>query len=383
MKISMYSCINSIIISTIIFICLSVARKRYQYSHISEVYVFLFLYTMGMCRLIFPFDFFFTTGVPIKGIFSNVFYFLFISKIKLPYYSISLGTILLFFIVLVSIYKMLNYILLYNKISKQWNLTEFTDRELLCEIHIQLKEKKFRIPNCIVASSPDVFVPVVTGVFKKKVILPTFRYTYQELYYILLHEYTHLCHYDFLKKFLLELLFSFFWWLPLSDFIKKDFEHSYEIRCDNSILKLCSDDEKLNYMETLVKSLKRSYSYQDNKLETAIKFILNDRPHQVIERFHVMTNKRETRVKISLCVTVIMLFCMFFISYAIVPFPSYEVPEKIQLCENMLSSETSSIKEINNIYYVITDSGECVEIPKTHIKNLIEMGIPLYEKESQ
>lgn len=377
MKISIYSCINSLIFSAVIFAFVFLKRRRYQYSHIFEVYIFLLLYTLGILRLTLPLDFYFTKGLPIRGAFSDIYKLLFISKIKVQHCSISFGSIVLFVISTISFYKCSKFIVLYNRTIRRWRTNSITDMDKINKINMWLEKRYIKIPKCKVASSPDISIPVVTGIFKKKVILPDFDYTLEELYYMFLHEYTHIYHNDFPKKFLLELLFCFFWWIPLSDFIKKDLEHTFEIRCDNTIFRICSYYEQSRYMDVLVKSLKKAHSDSNDKLDATMQFIIKDRPNEIIERFNIMTNKKKFHINGSFFLTVIITLCIFIVSYIRVPFPSFEVPEEIKFSEHILSPETSYIKKADNMYYIITEPGLCIEIPEHHAQNLIESGVPV------
>lgn len=73
------------------------------------------------------------------------------------------------------------------------------------------------------------------GVLRRYIILPDKMYTDTELYYILLHEYTHFCNRDTAVKLLVTLFCIVFWWNPVVYLLQKDLEQTLELKCDRAI----------------------------------------------------------------------------------------------------------------------------------------------------
>ena len=93
--------------------------------------------------------------------------------------------------------------------------------------------------------------PFVIGLVHPKIILP-FGLTGQEMHYIVLHEETHLRHYDPLIRFIGVVCLCLHWWNPFVwvavHFMNKDME----MFCDEAALKEAEQAERKAYAETLL-----------------------------------------------------------------------------------------------------------------------------------
>lgn len=110
--------------------------------------------------------------------------------------------------------------------------------------------------ECMIIISQKIDTPLTTGIIKKVIILPNIDYSFKELYYILLHEYTHVVKNDLIKKLCLDIFMLMFWWIPCNEFIVKDITQFMEIRCDRLLLKYDTNADTVDYMETLLYALK-------------------------------------------------------------------------------------------------------------------------------
>lgn len=376
MKISLYSCINSVFISILIFTVIYLIRRKYSFSHIAEVFMFLFLYALGFSRLFLPLDFNFTKGIPIAGWFSDIFEILFIHKIHFII-SAPVGYILIGFVTLISVYKLIQCGLIYHRESSLWITNLYPDIAQINAVNQQLREKRFSVPNCTVLVCADASVPMVFGIRKPQIILPDIHYSQQELYYILLHEYSHINNKDLLKKLGVEVSLQIFWWLPLSKFIKNDLEQSMEINCDQSVLDFCSNEERISYTKTLIKILKCAKLPSTRLPEKQVMhFAVVDHYHDTIERFQIIAGTDKPSGKVFLPVMAILL--IFIASYLAAPIPSYESPP-LPPGQYYLTPENSFLTFEGGKYYVIS-GGQKDEIPAEHAEIMLSYGFPLTNK---
>lgn len=110
--------------------------------------------------------------------------------------------------------------------------------------------------KCRVVLSPQAAVPMAAGFFTPILILPTYvsDFSEQELTYIIQHEWRHLRHHDAWIKLTAEVFVCLFWWNPLVHLLREDMAQFLEIRCDLSVAKNLSSEEKAAYLQTILKS---------------------------------------------------------------------------------------------------------------------------------
>lgn len=94
--------------------------------------------------------------------------------------------------------------------------------------------------------------PYVIGLRKPYIVLPDFALTDAQFRYVMLHELMHVKNNDVVWKFLIDFLCTAFWWNPVFYFAKNRLFELIELRNDDEICALLSDEERINYMQALV-----------------------------------------------------------------------------------------------------------------------------------
>lgn len=309
MKISIYSYINSVVSSTLLFTCIYLFRRNFRFTHTKEISMFLFLYVIGVIRLLSPFDFFFAQGIPVRNWYASIFEILFIKDFFFFPFPVSVLIFLVFSSV--SLFKLLKLFYISRTEAKYWKSEPLLENECLSAVNSAIQEQ-FSVPKCKVIKSASTSVPLVTGIWKKKVIIPDIKYSYEELYYILLHEYTHIRHGDLWKKLLAEIFYAVFWYIPFFRFIKKDFIQTLEIRCDTSVLQDKTKEQTLTYMALLVKSLKNPS--QTQPVQESLFFAIQEKEASMLERFQLMAKPSKSEKNRDTCLTFplyLSFFCLF------------------------------------------------------------------------
>lgn len=375
MKISIYSYINSVVSSALLFTCIYLFRRKFRFTHTKEISMFLFLYVIGVIRLLSPFDFFFAQGIPVKNWYASVFEILFIKDFLFFPFSVSALIFLIF--TSVSLLKLWKLFYIYRAEAKYWKSEIPLESESLSAVNSAIQEQ-FSVPRCEVIKSASTSVPLVTGIWKKKVIVPDITYSYEELYYILLHEYTHIRHGDLWKKLLAEIFYAVFWYIPFSKFIKKDFIQTLEIRCDTAVLRNRTREEKLTYMNLLVKTMKNSSTKQP--VQESLFFSIQEKETSIMERFQLMAKSSKSGKKqryLSYFSITLVLF-LFICSYMAAPVPHYEPEYHNTETDYLLTPDIAHIIYENGSYYVIIPSkGAKNEISPAGAQLMMENGFSL------
>lgn len=383
MTVTSYSCICSVVISTVFLSCLCFIRSKYHFTKVSEVKAFIFLYVLIFIRFFFPLDFSFTLGIPLRGAYSNFFEIFFIKKIQILNWQLPLMGIILLILFSISAIKIFAYIRNYYWTSKESRtFTPFDSQQILLAEN-NIKRLYPNLPSYTVLKCEYVNTPLAIGIFHKKIILPAEEYSDTELYYILLHEYTHLVKNDLLKKYMIDVICALFWWIPFTKFIGKDVEQIIEIACDHSIVNKISAREKISYLDTLMTALKRTSKHNSSPLQSSLAFAVKENPHSMVERFRLIAerSKKKTYIKgLLLKTAAIMLIAC---SYLAVPMPSYEAPiEEIETdgYMNLSPGGNAYLYKKNGSYFLVVNPKLTISIPAEHAKHMIDSGIKLREE---
>lgn len=94
--------------------------------------------------------------------------------------------------------------------------------------------------------------PMLIGILKPCIIIPDTPFTEKQFKNILLHEISHLKHFDIAIKWLTMIITSIHWFNPLMYFIKKEINHACELACDEAVIKNLTAIEKQAYGDTLI-----------------------------------------------------------------------------------------------------------------------------------
>lgn len=127
---------------------------------------------------------------------------------------------------------------------------------ILAEDHVNALLDKID-PNCPmkIYVSPDITVPLTAGILHPHIYLPDYKYNLRDLNYIILHEYNHWKNKDTLTKIMLHLFHAIMWWNLITYFIIREYNSILELDCDFSMCNNFSPMQKVEYIQTLQKSL--------------------------------------------------------------------------------------------------------------------------------
>ncbi|MDR0273418.1 MAG: M56 family metallopeptidase [Clostridiales bacterium] len=149
------------------------------------------------------------------------------------------------------------------KISRRWS-EEITDEKTLSlfeSLKSEMRIKK-RIPLYM---CPCVGSPMMIGIFKPRMFLPTVELAQDELSFILKHELVHYKRKDLLYKHLVIAATAIHWFNPVVYLIAKAINALCEMSCDTDVVQSADMDTRQSYSETIIGVVK----YQ-SKLKTAL-----------------------------------------------------------------------------------------------------------------
>lgn len=118
---------------------------------------------------------------------------------------------------------------------------------------VWLKEHPLRRPVAI-RQSDRILTPLTYGIFRPVILTPkTADWENKEkLSYILLHEYTHIRHYDALLKLVMAAALCIHWFNPMVWAMYFLFNRDIELACDESVIRQSGDNARAAYALTLI-----------------------------------------------------------------------------------------------------------------------------------
>lgn len=197
------------------------------------------------------------------------------------------------------------------------------------------------------------------GIIKKFIILPMTEYEEKELYFILLHEYTHLVNGDLKVKLMICILRCIYWWNPCVYLLNKELNQTLEIKCDLTVIKDMNKNQQADYLSAIVTSIKQAGD-NDKKINRKAYFIgsaylLSKNELEIKERFELIYRYGDKRGNIrGKAIMSIISLLMFCFSYTVVLQPEFQPPlEEIEAKENVYKIETEEVILEGDGYYEI------------------------------
>lgn len=202
--------------------------------------------------------------------------------------------------------------------------------------------RSIKVSLCTV---PNICVPFGIGISRKTILLPQNNYKDRELYYILLHEYTHFLNHDIPVKMMVSVFCCIFWWNPVAYLLKSDLEQTLEMKCDASVARYLDAQGKAAYLRTIVGVIKQSSTKRPTPY-TSTALFQTGRMLDIKERFDVVMNYGAGHNKaISQIVLFLIGACVFVLSYAILPQPKFDAPSNEKNGRIEFGSDTAYIQQ--------------------------------------
>lgn len=325
MIVTVYSFVMAILWSSSFAIFLSVFRKSNSFIYKFGISSILFLCIGFLFRILFPFELPFVKELEFQGIIANIY--------DIFGYDLSDENGIFVYKVLAIIWGTVSILMIAYKVTQYFKFTKGI-RKLNRKIPNQVIKCKRKIEKELggiqaeLIWSPEIRVPMCTGIKKKMVILPDRLYEEQELYYILKHEYTHLKNKDIHIKILVEAVIILFWWNPCFFLLRHNLSHVLELRCDLAVIGQENLREKAIYLNAIINTIKSNYNKKAYyKLATA-EFVRPTHQKKIRQRFNVVADySKDNQGRRILSPIFSMLFLTtLLLSYMFVIQPSYDPP---------------------------------------------------------
>lgn len=345
--ITFYSFCWSVIISSIFVLTLYFLRKKTFFILNFGVSILLLLFIFSLIRILIPFEFSYQKVIRDHYLYAVLMY---------PY-TLAREYQSFLFLIIIAIWIVGSCFFFYRffrKISSSYAYLKRIDKRTsnnIINIFSRIHTGK-KIP---IFKSSAIETPFLVGLFHPEIYIPTYEYTEEQLYYILLHEYTHYKNKDLWVKLLCNLFCIVFWWNPIIYLLPKDLNAILELKCDATLAKELTEEEQISYLDTILFTLhcmNSNNKAHTDKLSFTTAFV---RPIANLnkQRFQALTKSIQKNSLISSFskFTIICLLCLSFLSsYYFLLQPSYEPSH-----EDLWDEETGDILDSSNSYLIQKD----------------------------
>lgn len=290
MSVSLFSFLMSVGFSTVFILVIHVLRNQPIFLKSFGVHTLLTMYALCLCRMIFVIELPFTVPVELRGAFSQAYALMRSVQISTKHSSIGFMDVLLCIWIIPAVIIFIRFVwqecATRIKVLPYRRNKNYAAERALAKAR-NLSPRKLDVNVCV---CQDIDTPMGFGLFHKWIFLPDEEYAKDELFYIMMHEYTHFCNRDGMVKLLTLLLCCVFWWNPAVYLLKKDVEQILEIKCDINATQDFNKKERLEYLLTIVQVLKGEPKAKGIKLpQTATGLFSRTEDDDIRERFALIT----------------------------------------------------------------------------------------------
>lgn len=386
MQITVYSVIMTVLWSNLLILLFSVLQRNHRFSDICSVSGMILLYLFCVIRMFIPVEFSCVTIVHFNQIFNALHKFFNTSLPLPPYDGIKVIYLLISIWIIVSIILLIQLIINYFRLNRDIANLSCTKDEKLDEILMEIGRKEKKSLRVEVVKSQEVDTPLGVGIIRKKILIPDREYDSRDLFYILRHEYIHHKNRDLFVQLLVNILCVLYWWNPFVYLLRRDIEHSFEMRCDQMVVGGMNDEEIADYLETLLKvfRLKKKCSKGEKHVTGALGIIRSNQDN-IRSRFQTLLRESALdyktygkQVAVIIMVIILVLSYSFIIQPAIMPSDA-----DMGIGPGVYEVETSGsyiMHHTDGSYELITLEGVNVILEETTVQEMMEDGFQVIEE---
>ena len=257
---SVSSLISTVFTSSLVIMILWLYLRNIQrMAQIGTKGVFIVICII-IIRLVLPAEFKFTTTIFDEHIMVEIQSFL-NNRIHVLGNSIGILSLLFIFWIFGMLIKVVFVVKNRVAFSKYIRSLSVIQNKEFDEIIESITAKYKKPPKFRWVQSDAIGSPALYGIIRPTIIVPTEaiadrKFTKEEWRYILMHEVAHHYHRDLQIRILVEGLNIIYWWNPLVHFLNRQVDEIIEIRADEAVIKDLNSEERIEYLECILKTVK-------------------------------------------------------------------------------------------------------------------------------
>jgi beta-lactamase regulating signal transducer with metallopeptidase domain len=295
-----------------------------------------------VARLLVPIEFSFTREINIDVILPSIQVFL-QSDILFGFLPISRFALLVAMSVLISVFLLCSFIKSVLVVIQDLQKLQSTDNDRLIMLMEEvIDQTNVRAPYVIV-TIPEVRSPTICRLRKPVITMPEkcLELSDKDIRAIFRHEWQHYINKDLWIKMIAIVLGYIMWWNPFISRLQRSLQKTLELKCDLDVTRNMSDEDTLEYAESLFNACNKLYEGLLEEEKTSVQLSLpftgasakNAKSEDdLTRRFRMMLpfEKRNHKISIVCCVFIASLFLL---SYGFVIQPYIHVPKDELWCQ--------------------------------------------------
>lgn len=285
-----------------------------------------------------------------------------VPQITLPVSILSIGTVIWLAGVVLFLFHHIMAYLFYKANLKRWSIS-VKNEMILEQYHSLLNELKIKRKIELVISN-QVSSPILTGLIKPCIVLPSQEFTREEYGFILKHELIHYKHHDLFIKFIFLSANALHWFNPFVYYMVSLANNNVELYCDETLIA----GNNMDYREAYSIALLQVMSGGAKKNHLLLSTGFGSKKDQIKNRFYQIMHAKPTKKGIGFVVSMI---CLVIIIGGLV---NLFLPDKIGIAqtkdfqtgkenENIVSvsrpdiieNDTNQLKGVSNVLVVGID----------------------------
>ena len=314
MQITFFSFIMSLLWFNLYIVIINFFRKNDKFIISFSALPLLFFLFLSIFRLIFNFEIPGSVVIGSRNVFTTVYDFV-RTPLNLKYFNIDVLHLLVIVWILGAVILLTNTIRKCGKFKKiLGKLNEQQTKETEQVLNKILSKNRMNEKIGIIQNE-NISSPFISGVINGKIYIPNIDFSEEEFEYIISHEINHYLSKDSLKKVLIQSIKHLFWWNPLAHLFANNFNHILEIQCDLKTTATFSEEEKIRYLESINKIIRKSINTNTENIGyiTTPNFAKVDESDSLKQRFRIVLNYRPKKnifkvLNISLYILSLFLF---------------------------------------------------------------------------
>ena len=386
MQITIYSVVMTVLWSSLLIVLFSILQRSHRLLDMCSVSGVILLYLFCIIRMFIPIEFRGITVIPSVHIYSTIQKFWNLNVPMENLDGIKVIHLLIAVWIIVSIVLFVHLGAEYLRAGRRIAELSCVKDEEINRVLKEIEQKEKKPLKVEVVKSPGVDTPMGTGMIRKRILIPDRQYTEKELFYILRHEYMHHKNKDLFVQLLVNILCVIYWWNPFVYLLRRDVEHSFEMRCDQAVVCEMNDGEIADYLETLLKVLRLKKEHNENRNHvTGTLGIIRDTDDNIKSRFQTLLRESAPNYKthgkpvaVMVMVLVLALSYIFIIQPKILP-TDEDIGTRDDVYEIEMS-ESYIIHHEDGTYEFVTQEGDRVVLDESQIPSLVEDGFQVIEE---
>lgn len=379
---SVFSMCVAVLFSSILILIFYALRKKPFFIRHFGVFSITMLYLLCIFRMVLPLDLPFTVVVPIEPVMNPVIDMLYHRGILIGTHPVKLIELLAILWGLVALILLIRFMARYRAMCRGIRKLSKQENAQMQQMMDYIQNGRKRCIPIKVLYCPAVTSPCSFGIINKQILLPSGEYGADELYYILLHEYTHFRNHDLTVKMLAYIFRCVFWWNPAAYLLTKDLSQVLEMKCDSTVVSGLSNAEKADYLTVILKQLtKDEHKGVVIPLSRAAASLTGIKGKSAAqERFQYVLAYDGKGKKLSFMKIIIfgITFALLVLSYLFIFQSEFEAPVEDIMTDTEtyeISDEEIMIRKNRDGTYVLIINEDEIDITEEFARENIEQGV--------